>query len=214
MSFVDDLIVQCDVAVRAIAGVTVARRPLPVPDSHVSAPRSTPPLTAQEKRLSAALMRVDHVGEVCAQALYQAQALVTPQATLKEHFVLAAQEERDHLAWTAQRLTELGGRPSWLNPLWYSGAFALGLVAGRLGDALSLGFVTQTEKLVEAHIDEHLARLPRNDEHSRAILMQMKADEMRHAEQAEQAGGREIPKALVFAMKLMGKVMTRTAEKI
>jgi ubiquinone biosynthesis monooxygenase Coq7 len=214
MSFVDHLIVQCDVALRAVTGVTVAARPCPVPDKNIAASHSTPALTAEEKRLSASLMRVDHVGEVCAQALYQAQALATPRAALKEHFALAAQEERDHLAWTAQRLTELGGRPSWFNPVWYAGAFALGWVAGRMGDALSLGFVTQTEKLVEAHIDEHLLRLPKHDERSRAILLQMKEDEMRHAEQARLAGGREIPRPLVLAMTCMGKVMTRTAERI
>ena len=209
----DILIHQFDHALRAVTGNTPAQQPSPA--EKLAPPAFTDAaLTAEQQALSIALMRVDHVGEVCAQALYQAQALATPNAQLKAHFQQAAEEERDHLAWTAERLQQLGGRPSLLNPLWYAGAFALGLVAGRLGDATSLGFVVQTEKLVEAHIDEHLQRLPADDHASRAILQQMKDDEIRHASHAQQAGAAEIPQALKWLMAGMGKVMTRTAEKI
>ncbi len=209
-SFTDTCIAQLDIALRTMTGT-------PTGSAATATATTFPPppvLDTAATALSARLMRVDHVGEVCAQALYQAQALATPDAGLKTHFLQAAAEERRHLDWTAQRLIELGGRPSLLNPLWYAGAFALGLAAGRLGNAMSLGFVTHTETLVEAHIDEHLQRLPAEDLRSRAILMQMKADEIRHAEQAQAAGGRDIPAPLRWAMRTMGKIMTVTAERI
>ncbi len=159
-------------------------------------------------------MRVNHVGEVCAQALYQAQALTTPNAALRAHFEQAAREEEDHLAWTRQRIEALGTHTSWLNPLWYAGAFGLGWVAGRSGDALSLGFVVETERQVEDHLADHLARLPAGDLSSRAIVAQMKADEAQHAANAEQAGARALPAVVRGLMRAAAKVMTTTAHWI
>ncbi len=156
-------------------------------------------------------MRVNHVGEVCAQALYTAQALVTGDSTLRRNFEQAAAEETDHLAWTAERLAELNARPSLLNPLWYAGAFGLGLLAGRLGDRVSLGFVVETERQVEAHLQSHLDRLPAGDHASRAIVVQMKDDEAAHAAHALQAGAVELPAPARALMKVAAKVMTSTA---
>ena len=167
-----------------------------------------------DKRKAAALMRVNHVGEVCAQALYSAQALTTRDPALKTHFEDAAREETDHLAWTQTRLDELGARPSLLNPLWYAGAFGLGLVAGRLGDRISLGFLVETERQVEAHLQSHLERLPPADHASRAIVAQMKQDEAAHAALAVQAGGVELPAPVRGLMKAASKVMTTTAQYI
>lgn len=171
-------------------------------------------LDEQERRHAAALMRVNHVGEVCAQALYTAQALVTRSAALRAHFERAAAEETDHLAWTADRLSELGERPSLLNPLWYAGAFGIGLLAGRLGDRVSLGFVVETERQVEAHLQSHLERLPTSDHASRAIVVQMKDDEAAHAAQAVQAGGVELPPPAKALMRAAARVMTATAHYI
>ncbi|NPC57987.1 2-polyprenyl-3-methyl-6-methoxy-1,4-benzoquinone monooxygenase [Caenimonas soli] len=171
-------------------------------------------LAAGERREAAALMRVNHVGEVCAQALYTAQALATPDAALRQHFQQAAAEETDHLAWTADRLAELGDRPSLLNPLWYAGAFGLGLLAGRLGDRISLGFVVETEMQVEAHLQSHLERLPAGDHASRAIVVQMKNDEAAHAAQALGAGAVELPAPAKALMRAAAKVMTTTAHYI
>jgi len=168
-------------------------------------------LNAAQRRLSGALMRVNHVGEVCAQALYNAQALVTDDAVLQRQFEAAAHEESDHLAWTRRRLHELGEPTSALNPLWYAGAFGFGLLAGRLGRAISLGFVVETERQVEQHLQSHLERLPAVDLASRAIVEQMKQDEARHAADAEQAGAAELPAAVKLAMRLAARVMTRTA---
>jgi ubiquinone biosynthesis monooxygenase Coq7 len=159
-------------------------------------------------------MRVNHVGEVCAQALYEAQALGTRNAGQRDHLRQAAQDEVDHLAWTARRLDELGAHRSWLNPLWYAGAFALGSLAARAGDRWSLGFVIETERQVEAHLAEHLSRLPEEDTASRAIVAQMKDDEVRHAEAAQAAGGHELPWPVRQAMRLAAKVMTTTAHYI
>lgn len=171
-------------------------------------------LTAPDKALSGALMRVNHVGEVCAQALYTAQALSTRDPALRRHFIEASVEEGDHLAWTHQRLKELGSRPSLLNPLWYAGAFGLGLVAGRLGDRLSLGFVVETERQVESHLASHLEKLPQGDHESRAIVAQMKDDEARHALEASQAGAADLPLPVKQLMGLAAKVMTTTAHYI
>jgi 3-demethoxyubiquinol 3-hydroxylase len=159
-------------------------------------------------------MRVNHVGEVCAQALYTAQALVTRDPQLRQHFEKASAEETDHLAWTAERLAELDDRPSWLNPVWYAGAFALGLLAGRFGDRVSLGFVVETERQVEAHLQSHLDRLPASDHASRAIVAQMKDDEAAHAMRALEAGGIELPAVAKGVMKMAAKVMTTTAHYI
>ena len=166
---------------------------------------------ADERRHAGALMRVNHVGEVCAQALYTAQAAATRNPALRRHFEAAAREETDHLAWTRSRLDELGSRPSLLNPLWYAGAFSLGLLAGRLGDAVSLGFVVETERQVEAHLDSHLERLPAADHASRAVVVQMKQDEATHATQALDAGAAELPLVAKSLMRAAAKVMTTTA---
>ncbi|WP_431095088.1 2-polyprenyl-3-methyl-6-methoxy-1,4-benzoquinone monooxygenase [Polaromonas aquatica] len=171
-------------------------------------------LAVQDKALSGALMRVNHVGEVCAQALYAAQALGTRDPALREHFLQASREEGDHLAWTKNRLDELGARPSLLNPLWYAGAFGLGLVASRLGDRLSLGFVVETERQVEAHLASHLERLPAGDHESRAIVAQMKDDEALHASEAEQAGALQLPAPVKTLMRSAARVMTTTAHYI
>jgi len=159
-------------------------------------------------------MRVNHVGEVCAQALYQAQAVTARSASLREQMAVAAQEEIDHLAWTEARLEELGDRPSLLNPLWYAGAAALGLAAGRAGDAWSLGFVVETERQVEEHLAGHLARLPEGDTVSRAIVAQMKDDEAQHGRAAQQAGAAPLPLPLRLAMRLAAKLMTTVAHRI
>ena len=171
-------------------------------------------LSAQEKSHSGALMRVNHVGEICAQALYTAQAFATKDEVLKAHFTQASAEETNHLAWTRQRLTELGARPSLLNPLWYGAAFAVGLLAARLGDRVSLGFVVETETQVEAHLQSHLNLLPANDHASRAIVAQMKEDEAAHAMQARQAGAVELPQAVKSLMTLAAKVMTTVAHRV
>jgi len=171
-------------------------------------------LTPQEQRHAAALMRVNHVGEICAQALYTAQAAATLDPALRRRFEEAAREEGDHLAWTRSRLDELGSRPSLLNPLWYAGAFGLGLAAGRLGDPVSLGFVVETERQVEAHLQSHLERLPAGDHASRAIVAQMKDDEAEHARQAVHAGAAELPAPARALMRAAAKVMTTTAHYI
>jgi ubiquinone biosynthesis monooxygenase Coq7 len=171
-------------------------------------------LTPAEKRESAALMRVNHVGEVCAQALYTAQAFATQNEALRAHFLKASAEETDHLAWTEKRLKELDDRPSLLNPLWYAGAFGIGLIAGRLGDKVSLGFVVETENQVEAHLASHLDRLPAGDHASRAIVAQMKDDEARHALNAKNLGALELPLAVKGLMAAAGKVMTTVAYRV
>ena len=171
-------------------------------------------LSPAERRLSGALMRVNHVGEVCAQALYQAQSLTARTPALRRQMSAAALEETDHLAWTERRLRELNDRPSLLNPFWYAGAFALGLAAGRAGDAWSLGFVVETERQVEQHLAGHLSRLPADDMASRAIVAQMKADEAAHGDAAQQAGAQPLPAPLRWAMRLAAKVMTTTAHRI
>jgi ubiquinone biosynthesis monooxygenase Coq7 len=171
-------------------------------------------LSDADKKKSAGLMRVNHVGEVCAQALYTAQALTTPSKALREHFTKACAEETDHLAWTAQRLETLGSRPSILNPLWYAGAFGLGLIAGRMGNALSLGFVVETERQVGAHLESHLSMLPEGDQESRAIVAQMRVDELRHADDADAAGAAELPQPVKELMRAAAKVMTTVAERI
>ena len=199
----DRLIGAVDSALRTLFATPRAARGCPV------VPAEETHLGAAERGHAAGLMRVNHVGEVCAQALYTAQALATRDPLLRRHLEQAAREETDHLAWTQGRLEELGSRPSLLNPLWYAGAFGLGLVAGRFGDPVSLGFVVETERQVEAHLQDHLARLPERDLRSRAIVEQMKADEMRHANTAVRYGARELPAPVKLAMKLSSKLMTR-----
>jgi len=172
-------------------------------------------LSDTERREAAALMRVNHVGEVCAQALYTAQALATRDEALRQHLLAASAEETDHLAWTEERLQELGGRTSLLNPLWYLGAFAIGYTAGKIGgDPVSLGFVVETERQVEAHLQSHMKRLPAADAASRAIVTQMKDDEVRHAEAAQAVGAVDLPAPVKSLMRLAAKVMTTVAHRV
>jgi ubiquinone biosynthesis monooxygenase Coq7 len=204
----DALIGAADSALRTLFARPRSARPCP------TVPVDDTQLCADQRRHAAALMRVNHVGEVCAQALYTAQALATPNAALRKHFTDAAREETDHLAWTLDRLDALGSRPSLLNPLWYAGAFGLGLLAGRLGDPVSLGFVVETERQVEAHLQSHLERLPAADHASRAIVAQMKEDESVHARNAQHAGAVELPAPARLAMRMAARVMTTTAHYI
>ena len=211
----DALLTAADSALRTLFVPPRASRACPtVPEF---APDSDMP--AQDKALSGALMRVNHVGEICAQALYTAQALAArsgpqPDETLARQLEAAGREETDHLAWTRERLDELGARPSLLNPLWYAGAFGLGLLAGRLGHGLSLGFVVETERQVEAHLASHMDRLPAQDQASRAIVAQMKDDEARHARDAQSAGATELPRPVKGLMRLAARVMTTVAHRI
>jgi ubiquinone biosynthesis monooxygenase Coq7 len=202
-------ILAADSALRTLFAEPRASRPTPL------ASRAELALTADEQRESAALMRVNHVGEVCAQALYTGQALACQNPTLRAQLSEASREETDHLAWTQQRLNELKGRPSLLNPLWYAGAFAIGYAAGKLGgDQVSLGFVVETERQVEAHLQSHMDLLPAADNASRAIVAQMKADEIAHAQMAMKAGAVELPGPVKSVMKLAAKVMTTVAHRI
>jgi ubiquinone biosynthesis monooxygenase Coq7 len=209
MSGVDQAISCADNALRTLSGAYSASRTCPV-----SGQSAETELSAAQRRLSGALMRVNHVGEVCAQALYNAQALTTTDASLQRQFDAAARDESDHLAWTHRRLRELGERTSLLNPLWYVGAFGIGLLAGRLGPAVSLGFVAETERQVGQHLQSHLELLPEADHASRAIVEQMKADETRHAIDARNAGGAELPAPIRLAMRLAARAMTRTAHYV
>ena len=177
-------------------------------------PEQATDLNAAEKTHAGALMRINHVGEVCAQALYTAQAATTRNEALRAHFTQASKEEGDHLAWTAGRLKELGARPSLMNPLWYASAFAIGLVAGRLGDKISLGFVVETEKQVEAHLQSHLKLLPEGDYASRAIVAQMRDDEAQHGQQARDMGALVLPEPVQELMRAAAKVMTTVAYRI
>jgi ubiquinone biosynthesis monooxygenase Coq7 len=208
----DAFLTAADSALRTVFARHHANRPTPTWAAEVPTPA---PLTDQEKREAAALMRVNHVGEVCAQALYTAQALATQDNALRQHLVTACNEETDHLAWVEQRLQELGGRTSLLNPLWYAGAFGIGYAAAKLGgDRMSLGFVVETEHQVEAHLESHLGLLPANDGPSRAIVAQMKVDEAQHANDAQAAGAAELPPPFKALMKVAAKVMTTVAHRI
>ena len=206
----DELITESDRGLRSITGVSRMSRPVPLPPVAADDP-ATGEMSPAERAHAAGLMRVNHVGEVCAQALYQAQKLATRSPALKEAFEHAAREEEDHLAWTARRLEALDSRPSLLNPLWYAGSLALGLVAGRFGDRVSLGFMAETEKQVEHHLDGHLETLPEADLESRAIVEQMRIDEAAHGKAAKDAGGIDLPFPVRALMRAASKVMTRTA---
>lgn len=208
---VDHLLAAADRALRTLFAAPPARRGYPV---EARAPAAEVELSPGERDEAAALMRVNHVGEICAQALYDAQALAAENEELKAMFRAAATDESDHLAWTRQRIDELGGRPSLLNPLWYAGAFAIGLVAARLGDRASLGFMAETERQVEQHLQGHLDRLPAADKASRAVVEQMQADESAHARTATGLGGVELPWLARQAMRVAARVMTRTAHRI
>jgi ubiquinone biosynthesis monooxygenase Coq7 len=208
VSPMDSLLNAADSALRTLFARPHAAQPCPTVAEQFTQ------LDATESRCSASLMRVNHVGEVCAQALYTAQALSTRNPTLRAHFTKACIEETDHLAWTAQRLAELDARPSLLNPLWYAGAFGLGLLAGRLGDKVSLGFVVETENQVGAHLQSHLEQLPPADHASRAIVSQMRDDELVHAQMAKDAGAMELPQPVKDLMRAAAKVMTTVAHHV
>lgn len=208
MDLLDRALIAFDNSLRTVFAPARAARPNP------SASVAGAQLSEAEKREAESLMRINHVGEVCAQALYQGQALTARNPEARAALEEAAREETDHLAWCEDRLNELGGRKSLLNPLWYAGSFALGAAAGVLGDKWNLGFLAETERQVEAHLDEHLQQLPEHDGKSRAIVEQMKEDEIRHAETAVQHGAADLPMPVRLAMRGMSKAMKRIAHHI
>jgi ubiquinone biosynthesis monooxygenase Coq7 len=203
---VDSLLIAADEALRALSGATTAARASPARD----AADDTGPARAEDRALSGRLMRVNHTGEVCAQALYSGQALVARDETIRAALKGAASEERDHLAWCRDRLDALGSRASVLDPLWYAGSFAWGVASGLAGDRWSLGFLAETEDQVERHLDGHLDRLPADDRASRAIVMRMREDENRHGEAGRALGARELPAPVKAAMRAAARVMTGT----
>ncbi len=205
MALLDSLILELDKALRTVFASTSASRGVP------GAQCQAPSLSEGERAHAGALMRVNHVGEVCAQALYQGQSLSCQDQNVREALREAACEEADHLVWTEQRIRELGGRKSVLNPFWYVGALSLGFVAGKFGDQWSLGFLAETERQVCAHLARHLSEFPIQDKQSRAIILQMKIDEAGHAKTAAGLGARDLPQGVRVAMRLAGKAMTRTA---
>jgi len=202
---IESVVLSLDRALRTLAGVATSARASPAGDLPL------PDLSDAERRNAAGLMRVNHTGEVCAQALYAAQALVARDPSLRDRFALAAREEEDHLAWTGARLDELDARPSLFNPLWYAGSFGIGLVAGIAGDRINLGFVVETERQVEEHLGSHLDRLPAADTRSRAIVDAMREDEARHGAMAEAAGATELPRSVRAAMRVAASVMKGVA---
>jgi ubiquinone biosynthesis monooxygenase Coq7 len=199
---IDDLIIGFDKGLRTL--FAPARSTRATPGENLT----DGDMDAAQRALAAALMRVNHSGEICAQALYQGQALIARDSKARAALEAAAQEETEHLAWTEKRIAELGGRKSLLNPLWYAGSFAIGAAAGALGDKWNLGFLAETERQVEQHLEGHLARLPETDQKSRAIVEQMCADEARHASTARQHGGAELPAPVKAVMQASSKVMT------
>lgn len=201
----DSFIIEFDKALRAVFSPATTVRPVPGETSPGE------PAGVGERARSAALMRVNHCGEICAQALYQGQSLTSRDESIRLALRQAAREETEHLAWTERRIAELGGRKSLLNPLWYAGALAMGVAAGRCGDVWNLGFLAETERQVEAHLEDHLGRLPVADRKSWAILAQMKVDEAAHAETAVRLGARELPPPVKLVMRLFSRAMTRTA---
>jgi len=209
MTPVDRFIIEFDTALRSVVGGANAQRPTPGSESGANLA-----LDSEQRKHAAGLMRINHVGEVCAQALYQSQKLVARNSEIKEMLDHSAQEELDHLAWCETRLKELGSHTSYLNPFWYAGSFAIGLAAGLAGDKWSLGFVVETEKQVENHLESHLKKLPEEDHRSRAIVDQMRIDEIEHGQAALHAGGVTLPESIQKIMQAMSKVMTSTAYKI
>ena len=208
LSRLDRLLMAGERALEAIAGTPPATRPSP------AAGIAESDLDETERRHAAGLMRVNHTGEVCAQALYVGQAALARDADNREHLLHAASEETDHLAWCAERLQQLHSRLSLLNPLWYAGSYAIGAAAALAGDPLSLGFVVETERQVETHLAEHLEKLPPQDARSRAVLTTMQADEIRHAEAAQQRGGIELPFPLPQLMRVSSMLMKTVAYRI
>ena len=207
--FLDHLIIETDRVLRTLSGTSAQRRP--TPKSTISAQSAEIVLSEAEKKHAAGLMRVNHVGEICAQALYQAQRLTSRSQVIKEQLTQAAIEEEDHLAWCALRLKELNSRPSFLNPIWYGGSFMLGVIAGLSGYRWSLGFVAETEKQVTKHLDGHLQSLPEGDLASRAIVEQMRIEESLHQEMAIEAGAATLPKLAQQGMQIASRLMTKTA---
>ncbi len=213
LSFIDELLSSANRALAVLNKTPMqATRAYPASDEDRDAADAV--LTDAQRKEAAALMRVNHVGEVCAQALYDAQAIGTRDPHLRHVFRKAADEEIDHLAWTQQRIEELGGRTSLLNPVWHAGAFTIGLAAAAFGDRVSLGFMSETERQVEAHLQSHLDRLPDGDQASRSVVAAMKDDEARHADNADTLGGIALPWFARTAMRLAARVMTRTAHHI
>jgi ubiquinone biosynthesis monooxygenase Coq7 len=208
MGILDRMIGEFDRALRATAGVAHAARESPAKGL------AEAELTSDQKRHAAALMRVNHVGEVCAQALYQGQALTARDPFARSELEQAAREEQDHLAWSAERIAELGGRPSLLNPLWYAGAFAMGAAAGAFGDRWNLAFLAETERQVEEHLSGHLEKLPPADGRTRSVVDTMRADEARHRDTAVRLGAAELPRPVKLAMRLAAKVMTTVAYRV
>jgi 3-demethoxyubiquinol 3-hydroxylase len=208
MISLDRLIGEFDRALRAVAGVAQASRPSPAE----RLPEAT--IGEDERAHAAALMRVNHVGEVCAQALYQGQALTARDPATRQALDGAAREEEDHLAWSAERIRELNGRLSLLNPVWYAGAFAIGATAGLLGDRWNFAFLAETERQVEEHLTGHLEALPAQDERTRAVVEAMRADEVRHRQTALGLGAAELPEPVRRAMRLASKVMTTVAYRV
>jgi ubiquinone biosynthesis monooxygenase Coq7 len=204
----DRVITEFDRALRTVFAPARSVRPVPG-DAQPEAG-----LNEDQRRHVVGLMRVNHCGEICAQALYQGQALTSRDPAVREALRSAADEETEHLAWTERRIAELGGRKSLFNPAWYVGSLTLGLLAGALGDKWSLGFLAETERQVEVHLDGHLLSLPEDDLRSRAIVDQMRLDEIQHAETAVRYGAAELPGLAKAAMKLMAKVMTGTAYRL
>ncbi len=208
LSPIDHLITNFDQGLRTLMGKPVGterKNPATNIDENT--------LSTREKRLAASLMRVNHAGEVSAQALYQGQALTAKNANIKQQMERSAQEENDHLEWCEQRLQELDSHKSLLNPVWYTGSLVIGALAGIAGDKWSLGFVIETEKQVEKHLNEHLEKLPAQDAKSRVIVEQMRDDEIRHASTALEAGGVSLPTPIKHAMKMTAKIMTITAHR-
>lgn len=205
---IDDLILGFDRALRTLSGYAASSRPNP------ATRLAEPALTPEERRHAAALMRVNHTGEVCAQALYQAQAITSRDPAIRRCFEQAAREEEDHLAWTQQRIAELGDRTSLANPFWYTGSFAIGLAAGVAGDRINLGFVVETERQVEEHLTGHIDQLPAADVKSRAIVAAMRDDEARHGAVAQDAGARELTWPIRALMRATAKLMTVTAYRL
>ena len=204
----DDLIISFDRALRTLAGLATTSRPVP----GASLPQAE--MNDEERRHAAGLMRVNHTGEVCAQALYAAQALVARNPDTKQSLAQAAREEEEHLAWTQSRLAELNDRVSWLNPLWYAGSFAIGVAAGIAGDKVNLGFVVETERQVEEHLTGHIESLPQADERSRAIVAQMRDDEARHGAMAQAAGAADLSLPVRGLMRLAAGVMKTVAYRV
>ena len=208
MSLFDRALREFDRALRSVAGVTAAARPNPSGEVEEAS------LSDDARAHAAALMRVNHVGEICAQALYQGQALTARDPRARQELEQAAREEEDHLAWSAERIRELDGRPSLLNPLWYAGSFAIGAAAGALGDRWNLGFLAETERQVEEHLSGHLRKLPADDIRTRTLVDAMRTDEAKHRQTAVRLGAHELPPPVKLAMRVASRIMTTIAYRI